>query len=73
MIHNETPSAVLGGFRGAGEAAIIITPSALANAVHDALRTDGVTVTQTNLAAHRLRDLMRAAEVPLDALAGAGS
>jgi aerobic carbon-monoxide dehydrogenase large subunit len=73
VIHNETPSSVLGGFRGAGEAAIIITPAVLGNAVHDALRPAGVKVTQTNLAAHHVRDLLRAANVPIDALAGVTS
>jgi len=70
VVHNETPSALLGGFRGAGEAAMIITPSVLANAVHDALRPLGVKITQTNLGAHHLRDAIRAAGVPLDPVAG---
>ncbi len=73
IIHRETPSAVLGGFRGAGEAPIIITPSALANAVHDALRPLGVRIRQTNLGAHHLRDLLREAGVRLDVLAGVGA
>ncbi|MEX0665113.1 MAG: xanthine dehydrogenase family protein molybdopterin-binding subunit [Acidimicrobiia bacterium] len=73
VIHSETASALLGGFRGGGEGAIIITPAVLANAVHDALRPVGVKITQTNLGAHHVRDLVRAAGVPIDALAGVGS
>jgi carbon-monoxide dehydrogenase large subunit len=70
IIHRETPSGVLGGFRGGGEGATIIAPAALANAVHDALRPFGVKITQTNLGAHRLRDLLRAAGGEVDVLAG---
>jgi carbon-monoxide dehydrogenase large subunit len=73
IIHNETPSPALGGFRGAGEGAMIITPAVLANAVHDALRPVDVKITQTNLGAHHVRDLLRAANVPVDALAGVAS
>jgi carbon-monoxide dehydrogenase large subunit len=71
VIHRETPSALLGGFRGAGEGPVIMTPSAIANAVHDALRPLGVKVTQTNLGPNRVRDLLRSAGVAIDPLAGA--
>lgn len=70
IIHRETPSALLGGFRGAGEGAIIVSPSAIANAVHDALHPLGVKVAQTNLGPNRIRDLLRAAGAPIDPLAG---
>jgi carbon-monoxide dehydrogenase large subunit len=70
VIHRETPSAVLGGFRGAGEGAIIMTPSALINAIADALGPLGAKVAQTNLGPHRIRDLLRAAGVKVDPLAG---
>jgi len=59
IIHRETPSNLLGGFRGAGEGAIIVTPAALANAVHDALRPVGAKVTQTNLGPQHVRRLLR--------------
>jgi carbon-monoxide dehydrogenase large subunit len=70
VIHRETPSPLVGGFRGAGEGATIVSPSAIANAIHDALRPLGVKVTQTNLGPNRLRDLMRASGVEIDPLAG---
>jgi carbon-monoxide dehydrogenase large subunit len=69
IVHQETPSELLGGFRGAGEAGIIVMPAAIANAVHDALRPLGVRITQTNLSASRLRTLLRAAGVRVDPLA----
>ena len=59
IIHRETPSALLGGFRGAGEGAIIVTPAALAAAVHDALAPLGVAITQSNLSPARVRALLR--------------
>jgi carbon-monoxide dehydrogenase large subunit len=69
IVHRETPSPTLGGFRGAGEGPIIVTPAMIANAVHDALRPVGVTVTQTNLSPPRVRALLRAAGVAPDPLA----
>jgi carbon-monoxide dehydrogenase large subunit len=71
IVHRETPSELLGGFRGAGEAGIIVMPSAIANAVHDALKPLGIKVTQTNLGATHVRALLRDAGVELDPLAGA--
>ena len=59
IIHRETPSALLGGFRGAGEGAIIVTPAALAAAVHDALAPLGIAITQSNLSPARVRALLR--------------
>jgi carbon-monoxide dehydrogenase large subunit len=71
IVHRETPSALPGGFRGAGEAGIIVMPAAIANAVHDALHPLGVRITQTNLGPARLRALLRAAGVRADPLAEA--
>ena len=59
IVHRETPSDLLGGYRGAGEGALIVTPVALAAAVHDALAPLGVPITQANLSPPRLRDLLR--------------
>ncbi len=60
IVHRETPSDLIGGFRGAGEGAIIVTPAALAAAVHDALVPLGIPITQSNLSPPRLRALIRA-------------
>ncbi len=59
IIHRETPSELIGGFRGAGEGAIIVTPAALAAAVHDALAPLGIPITQSNLSPPLLRSLIR--------------
>jgi len=56
-----TPSELEGGFRGLGEASIIVAPAALAGAIEDALSPLGVTVTSTRLDATRLRQLLRRA------------
>ena len=69
IIHRETPSKLIGGFRGAGEGAIIVTPAALANAVHDALRPVGAKVTQTNLGPQHVRHLLRESGVKVNPLA----
>jgi carbon-monoxide dehydrogenase large subunit len=61
IVHRETPSPLLGGFRGAGEGAIIVMPGAFANAVEDALRPVGVRVRQSALSAPRIRALLREA------------
>ncbi len=70
IVHRETPSPLLGGFRGAGEGAIIVMPAAFANAVHDALRPVGVRIRQTALSAPRVRALLRAHGVSVDPLGG---
>jgi carbon-monoxide dehydrogenase large subunit len=69
-IHRETPSALPGGFRGAGEGALIVMTAAIANAVADAVKPLGVKVTQTNLSASRVRALLREAGVAIDPVAG---
>ena len=51
IVHRETPSEVLGGFRGAGEAAITAAPAVLAGAVEDALAPLGVRISSTRLSA----------------------
>ena len=53
-MHRETPSEVLGGFRGAGEAAITAAPAVLAAAVEDALAPLGVRISSTRLRADAL-------------------
>jgi carbon-monoxide dehydrogenase large subunit len=71
LLHRETPSFTPGGFRGAGQGPNILCPSAIANAVHDALHPLGVKITRTNLGPNRVRDLLREAGVAIDPLAGA--
>ena len=51
IVHRETPSEVLGGFRGAGEAAITAAPAVLAGAVEDALAPLGVRISSTRMSA----------------------
>jgi aerobic carbon-monoxide dehydrogenase large subunit len=68
-LHGETPSPLLGGYRGAGEMGAIVTPAALGNAVHDALRPFGVRIRQTNLVPREVRRLLRAAGVEPDPIA----
>jgi carbon-monoxide dehydrogenase large subunit len=70
IVHRETPSETLGGFRGAGEGGIIVMPAAIANAVADAVQPLGARITQTNLSAPRLRKALRDAGVQVDPLAG---
>jgi carbon-monoxide dehydrogenase large subunit len=64
--HRETPSELAGGFRGAGEAAIIVMPAALVNAVQDALSPLGARVAQTNLRPTHVRRILREAGHRLD-------
>lgn len=64
--HREHPSELLGGFRGAGETLTICGPSALAGAVHDALRPLDVRVLSTNLSARSIREMIRGAGVKTD-------
>jgi aerobic carbon-monoxide dehydrogenase large subunit len=51
IVHRATPSEVLGGFRGAGEAAITAAPAVLVGAVEDALAPLGVRLSSTRLSA----------------------
>jgi carbon-monoxide dehydrogenase large subunit len=69
VVHRETPSAVAGGFRGAGEAAIIVAPAVVAGAVADALAPLGVEITSTRLHPYVLRAAIRAAGYEPDAAA----
>ena len=69
VVHRETPSEVAGGFRGAGEAAIIVAPAVVAGAVADALAPLGVEITSTRLHPHVLRGRVRAAGYAPDAAA----
>jgi carbon-monoxide dehydrogenase large subunit len=59
IVHVETPSELIGGFRGAGEGPIIVTPAALANAVADALSPLGAKILQTNLGPQRVKEILR--------------
>ena len=63
VVHRETPSHVLGGFRGAGEAAITAAPAVLVAAVEDALAPLGVRLSSTRLNADALWRAIDAAEI----------
>ena len=66
IVHRETPSEVLGGFRGAGEAAITAAPAVLAGAVEDALAPLGVRISSTRLSADALwRAIVEASRQPV--------
>jgi CO/xanthine dehydrogenase Mo-binding subunit len=68
IVHRETPSDVLGGFRGAGEAAITAAPAVLAGAVEDALAPLGVRINSTRLSADALwRAIVEASRQPVPA------
>jgi aerobic carbon-monoxide dehydrogenase large subunit len=67
VVHRETPSPTVGGFRGMGEAAIVAAPAALAGAVADALGPLGVRITSTHLHSAHLRRLLREAGYKADA------
>jgi len=62
IVHRETRSEVLGGFRGAGEAAITAAPAVLAGAVEDALARFGVRINSTRLNADALWRAIQAAQ-----------
>jgi carbon-monoxide dehydrogenase large subunit len=59
VVHRPTPSAMLGGMRGVGEAAIIAAPAVLVSAVEDALAPIGVVLSGSRLHARHLRQLIR--------------
>ena len=66
IVHRETPSEVLGGVRGAGEAAITAAPAVLAGAVEDALAPLGVRINSTRLSADALwRSIVEASREPV--------
>jgi carbon-monoxide dehydrogenase large subunit len=71
VVHRETPSEVLGGFRGAGEAAITAAPAVLVSAVEDALAPLGVCLSSTRLHASTLWHAIRDARVRPQALVSA--
>lgn len=63
--HQESPSPVIpGGMKGVGEAGAIGSPAAIANAVEDALRPFGATVTTLPLTPQRIHELVASAAVP---------
>lgn len=61
VVHRPTPSETEGGFRGMGEAAIIVAPAVLVGAVADALAPLGVRLNSSRLHAAGLRAAIRAA------------
>ncbi len=62
ITHQETPSALNPlGLKGAGEAGTVPVPAAIANAVEDALRPLGVSITEHPLTPIRLWKLLRSA------------
>jgi carbon-monoxide dehydrogenase large subunit len=61
VVHRPTPSEMLGGMRGVGEAAIIAAPAVLVSAVEDALRPIGVRLEGARLQARSIREAVRAA------------
>jgi carbon-monoxide dehydrogenase large subunit len=66
--HMETPAPQIpGGFKGAGEGGVIPSPAAVANAVADALRPFGVTVTSTPLTPGRVWNLLHPSQAQADA------
>lgn len=66
--HMETPAPQIpGGFKGAGEGGVIPSPAAVANAVADALRPFGVTVTSTPLTPGRVWNLLHPPQAQVDA------
>jgi len=68
--HMETPAPQIpGGFKGAGEGGVIPSPAAIANAVADALRPFGVTVTSTPLTPGRIWDLLHPSQGQADTTA----
>jgi carbon-monoxide dehydrogenase large subunit len=58
--HLETPSASLGGYKGLGEGGAIASPAAVANAVNDALRPLGITITQFPISPARIGEAIQA-------------
>ncbi|MDE3204460.1 MAG: xanthine dehydrogenase family protein [Acidobacteriota bacterium] len=71
VVHRPTPSELLGGMRGVGEASIIAAPAVLVSAVEDALAPIGVRLDSTRLHARYLRAAVRAAGWRPDAAAWA--
>jgi carbon-monoxide dehydrogenase large subunit len=61
VLHRPTPSALPGGFRGMGEAAIIAAPAILVSAVEDALAPIGVQLRSTRVHATAIRAAVKAA------------
>jgi carbon-monoxide dehydrogenase large subunit len=60
MEHIETPSSVTeSGVKGVGEAGVISTPTAIVNAIADALSPFGVTIDRTPVTPSYIRDLVR--------------
>ena len=62
VVHLETPSPTIGGFRGMGEGGTIGAPAAVANAIADALAPLGVEIFELPVTPERLFRLIEAAK-----------
>ncbi|HWG73796.1 MAG TPA: xanthine dehydrogenase family protein molybdopterin-binding subunit [Acidimicrobiales bacterium] len=60
VVHRPTRAETTGGFRGAGEASIVVAPAVLVSAVEDALRPLGVKLNSTRLHPSVIRAAVRA-------------
>ncbi len=63
VVHMETTSPAIGGFRGMGEGGTIGAPAAIANAVSDALAPLGIEIDELPVTPERLFRLIQAAEL----------
>jgi len=61
VVHVETASPAIGGFRGMGEGGTIGAPAAVANAVADALSPLGIEIDELPVTPERLFRLIEAA------------
>lgn len=62
VVHLETMSPAIGGFRGMGEGGTIGAPAAIANAISDALLPLGIEITELPVTPERLFRLIQAAK-----------
>ena len=62
VVHLETASPAIGGFRGMGEGGTIGAPAAVANAVSDALAPLGIEIDELPVTPERLFQLVRRAK-----------
>jgi aerobic carbon-monoxide dehydrogenase large subunit len=62
VVHMETASPAIGGFRGMGEGGTIGAPAAIANAISDALAPLGIEIDELPVTPERLFRLIRAAK-----------
>jgi carbon-monoxide dehydrogenase large subunit len=62
VVHMDTASPAIGGFRGMGEGGTIGAPAAIANAISDALAPLGIEIDELPVTSERLFQLIRAAK-----------